>query len=135
MFSGKSEELMRRLRRVGYARKSAILIEHALHRIDQQERDIAATDRLDRSQRAVILDGSGAVDFAAHAGGIDQTHAMIVVHEDRIDRIARRAGHVAYNRTLFPENRVEQRGLADVGLSDKRDRNLILGLDEASVGR
>ena len=30
MFSGKSEELMRRLRRVGYARKSAILIKPAI---------------------------------------------------------------------------------------------------------
>ena len=30
MFSGKSEELMRRLRRVGYARKSAILIKPAV---------------------------------------------------------------------------------------------------------
>ena len=30
MFSGKSEELMRRLRRVGYARKSAILVKPAI---------------------------------------------------------------------------------------------------------
>jgi thymidine kinase len=30
MFSGKSEELMRRLRRAGYARKSAILIKPAI---------------------------------------------------------------------------------------------------------
>ena len=30
MFSGKSEELMRRLRRVGYARKTAILVKPAI---------------------------------------------------------------------------------------------------------
>src|SRR3954463_4344105 len=30
MFSGKSEELMRRLRRVGYARKHAILVQPAI---------------------------------------------------------------------------------------------------------
>jgi hypothetical protein len=30
MFSGKSEELMRRLRRVGYARKHAILVKPAI---------------------------------------------------------------------------------------------------------
>src|SRR5215467_13666157 len=72
MFSGKSEELMRRLRRVGYARKTAILIKPAID--DRYSVDEVVSHEGQRMAARVVKTPSAILELAADADvvGVDE---------------------------------------------------------------
>ncbi len=57
----------------------------------------------------------------AHAGGVDQRVVAAAAIEVEVERIARRARLVEGDDALLAEQRVDQRGLADVRAADDRD--------------
>ena len=72
MFSGKSEELMRRLRRVGYARKSAILLKPAID--DRYSVDEVVSHQGQRMAARVVRTPDAILQFAAGCDvvGVDE---------------------------------------------------------------
>src|SRR5581483_10648995 len=56
--------------------------------------------------------------LAAEAGGVDQLERAAVALEHGVDCVAGRAGHVGDDRPLDPDQRVEERRLADVGAAE-----------------
>jgi len=72
MFSGKSEELMRRLRRVGYARKSAILIKPAVD--DRYSVDEVVSHEGQRMAARVVRKPEAILELAAGCDviGVDE---------------------------------------------------------------
>jgi thymidine kinase len=72
MFSGKSEELMRRLRRVGYARKTAILVKPAID--DRYSVDEVVSHEGRRMAARVVRTPEAIVQLAAGADvvGVDE---------------------------------------------------------------
>ena len=72
MFSGKSEELMRRLRRVGYARKSAILVKPAID--DRYSVDEVVSHEGQRMAARVVRTPEAILQLAAGADvvGVDE---------------------------------------------------------------
>src|ERR1700722_606806 len=59
--------------------------------------------------------------FAANAGGVDEAEAASVVLEDFVDGVARGAGYGRDDGAVGRGERVQQRGLADVGVTDDGD--------------
>ena len=55
--------------------------------------------------------------------------------KQRVDRVARRAGNVGDDGALLAQQRVEERGLADVGLADERQREFRSRLGGAGLRR
>jgi thymidine kinase len=90
MFSGKSEELMRRLRRVGYARKHAILVKPAID--DRYSVDEVVSHEGRRMAARVVRTPDAIVKLAADADvvGVDEgqflDESLIDVCEDLIVR-------------------------------------------------
>jgi thymidine kinase len=72
MFSGKSEELMRRLRRVGYARKTAILVKPAID--DRYSVDEVVSHEGQRMAARVVRTPEAILQLAANADvvGVDE---------------------------------------------------------------
>ena len=98
-----------------------VLLGHAVLRVDEQQRHIAAADGGNRPQHAVTLQRlvlHGAL--AAHARGVDDVVLRAVDGEERVDRVARRAGNVGYHRAFAADQPIHQRRLADVRAADNR---------------
>ncbi len=76
MFSGKSEELIRRLRRVGYARKSAILFKPAID--DRYSLDEVVSHEGQRMAARVVRDSSRIFELAAghDVVGVDEAQFL-----------------------------------------------------------
>ena len=107
------------------AGQTPVLRGDADHRIEDEQRDVAARDRFERTQRRVIFDRPMRFGLLAHAGGVDQANGAVMPVQERVDRVARRARNVGDDGALFAEQRVEQRTLADVGAADDRERELV----------
>jgi len=73
MFSGKSEELMRRLRRVGYARKTAILVKPAID--DRYSVDEVVSHEGQRMAARVVRTPEAIMQLAAGADVVGVTRA------------------------------------------------------------
>ena len=90
MFSGKSEELMRRLRRVGYARKHAILVKPAID--DRYSVDEVVSHEGQRMAAGVVRTSAAILQLAAGADvvGVDEGQflddSLIDVCEELIER-------------------------------------------------
>jgi thymidine kinase len=90
MFSGKSEELMRRLRRVGYARKSAILIKPAID--DRYSVNEVVSHEGQRMAARVVRKPEAILELAAGCDvvGVDEGQflddSLIGVCEELIER-------------------------------------------------
>ena len=90
MFSGKSEELMRRLRRVGYARKHAILVKPAID--DRYSVDEVVSHEGQRMAARVVSAPDAILQLAAGADvvGVDEGQflddSLIDVCEELIER-------------------------------------------------
>ncbi len=70
----------------------------------------------------VVADGPGDLAAAAQPGGVDQHDVAPVELELGVDRVAGGSGALGDDHPLGAEQRVQQRGLADVGPPDDRDR-------------
>ncbi len=77
----------------------------------------------------VVADGPGDLASAPQPGRVHQHHVAPVEHDLGVDRVAGRAGAVGDDHPLGPQQRVQQRGLADVRPAEDRDaRRCVLGL-------
>src|SRR6185312_11233854 len=83
-----------------HAGETAVLRGRSRQAVEQQERDVAASDRAERAQRRVVLDRAAGRDFLADAGGVDEPDRVIFVREDSVDRVARRPGNRRNDRAL-----------------------------------
>ena len=61
-------------------------------------------------------------------GRVDDAEAAAMPRQQRVDRVARRARHVADQHALLPQQPVDQRRLADVRPADDGDARLSSGL-------
>jgi hypothetical protein len=83
--------------------------------VDHQDRDVRPVEGVQAAQHRVGFEprlGAGAL---AHAGRVDEAYQPDARLDDRVDRVARRAGHVVHDGALLADELVEERGLADVG--------------------
>ncbi len=117
------------------ARKMRILLRDSLLGVEYQHDDIGILDRLQRLDHREFLDGFEHLAAAAHAGGVDQRVPASVALEIDVDRVARRPWLVECDHPFFPEQRVDERRLADVGSTDDRDPNGLLAGLRACVVR
>ena len=76
----------------------------------------------ERAHEAVVLGRLVDAALAPQSGGVDEAQRPVVGLDHRVDRVARRAGHVVHDRSLLPHDPVEERRLADVRPADDRDR-------------
>ena len=106
------------------ARDVGVLGGESLDGVDDEDRDVGAADRLQRTERREALRGRTAGDLAAapDAGGVDEDDLAPAPLQRRVDRVAGRAGHLADDRPVLPEEGVEERRLADVRAADEGDR-------------
>ena len=99
-----------------------ILLDHALARVDQDERDVRPLGCLERAQLGVVLDPLPLLPLAAQAGRVDEHERRVVVApEHGVDRVARRARDVRHDHALTSHERVQERRLADVRPPEDRD--------------
>ena len=111
-------------RAVGLARDvgdGEILVDDALRRVDEDERDVGALRRLERAQLRVVLDALPVAALAAQAGGVDEHERAVAALEHRVDRVARRAGDLRDDHALAAEQLVHEARLADVRAAEDRD--------------
>ena len=96
----------------------------SLDGVDDEDRHVGAADRLQRPERREALRGRSAGDLAPapDARGVDEDDLAPAPLQRRVDRVAGRAGHLADDRPVLPEKRVEERRLADVRAADEGDR-------------
>jgi hypothetical protein len=104
-----------------------ILLDDALRRVDQDERDVGPLRRVQRSQLGVVLDALTVAALAPHPRRVDEHERPLVALEDGVDRVARRAGRLGDDHALAAEDRVQQRRLADVRPAEDRDADRRLG--------
>jgi hypothetical protein len=64
--------------------------------------------------------------LAPDPGGVDQDERAVVAPKDGVDRVARRPRHVRDDHPLPPEQRVQERRLADVRAAEDRDSHRVL---------
>ena len=89
---------------------------------------------LQRAHEAVVLGRLVDPALAAHAGGVDEAQRPVVGLDDRVDRVAGRAGQVVHDRAVVADEPVEQRRLADVGAADDRDREDAVAVVAVAAG-
>ena len=116
----------RALRLASNIRDREVLIHDALARVDQDERDVRALRRLERAELRVVLDPLTLLALAAQPGRVDENEGRLVAAEHRVDRVAGRPGHLGDDDALAPDERVQERRLADVRPAEDRDPDGLL---------
>ena len=92
--------------------EALVLVGDALGRVDHQQGDVGAVDRLERPDERVVLGALVDLRLAAHPGRVDEADRAVRRVHDRVDRVAGGAGHVVDHRPVLTDEPVEQRGLA-----------------------
>ena len=103
-----------------------ILVDEALARVDEHERDVGALGGRERAQLRVVLDPLALLALAAEPGGVDEHEGAVAALEHGVDRVARRAGHLGDDHALLAEQRVQEARLADVRPAEDRDADRLL---------
>ena len=85
-------------------------------RVGDNQSQIGALDFRPRSRDADLLDG---VVRLAQACRIDDVQRNAIDLDAASDRIARCSGNGGHDRTILPDELIEQTGLASIGLSDQ----------------
>ena len=101
--------------------EALVLVGDALGGVDDEQGDVGLVDRGQGPHDREVLGAVVDLAAAAHAGGVDEADRPVVGVHDRVDRVARGAGHVVHHGAVVADEAVEQRGLADVGPADDRD--------------
>ena len=110
---------------MGDAGDLLILFGNAFRRVDHQQRYVAALDGGDSPYDGELLHVVRHLAAAADAGGIDQRVLDAILLERRIDGIPGGAGNVAHDHPLLTHERVDDGGLAHVGLADDGDLDVV----------
>ena len=74
---------------------------------------------------AFELTGAGDLPSAPNARRIDNPEFPPMPAEERIDAVSRGPGHLADDRSLFPQQSIQKGGLADIGAADDCDRDFL----------
>ena len=78
-----------------------------------------------RPQLAVVLDALAVLALAADTGRIDQANAAVAALEAGVDGVAGRPRLVGDDHPRAAQDRVQQRGLADIGTAEDRDADVV----------
>ncbi len=105
-------------------------------RVDHESDDVGVRDRLlgERDADHFHLAASPHASRPPHAGGIHDAKPPPMPDHRHVDRVARRARHLADQHALFPQQPVDERGLPDVRTPDDGDSGLLSGSRESGVG-
>jgi hypothetical protein len=104
-----------------HVRDRQVLVDHALARIDEHERNVRALGGGERPQLRVVLDPLPLAALAAKARGVDEDELPVTAAEDCVYGVARRARLVGDDHALLAEQRIQQARLADVRSPEDRD--------------
>ncbi len=122
---------------VGFAGDRRLAIAGALGGVDDEHGDVRPR------HRALGQDDAHRLDLPAdrhaagppHARRVDDPKRALVPLQHHVDRVARRARHLAHHHALFAQQAVDERRLPDVRPADDGDRRLVLrGLGGRAVG-
>ena len=83
----------------GEAGQAPVLRGHARHRVEDEQRDVAARDRFKRAQRRVVRDRAVGFGLFVHARRVDQAQRAIAAH----------AAACRWHRASCPEGRKRAR--------------------------
>ena len=103
-------------------RNARVLLGHAVLRVDEHQRHIAATDRRKGSDNAVTLQRFVLnLALSADACRVDDDEILAVIGKGRVNGIARGARNIGNHHAFLVENAVGQRGFAHIGAADHGD--------------
>ena len=102
------------------------VLDDALARVDEDERDVGALGRLEGAQLRVVLDSLALLPLAADARGVDEHERLVAALEHRVDRVAGRARLLGDDHALLAEQRVQQARLAHVRAPENGDADRLL---------
>ena len=97
-----------------------VLGQHPCRSIDHEEHRVSPLHRADPSQQAVALEPVAARRLAPDPCSVDEHHRHSVVQQLGVDRIPGRAGRGTHQRALVAQQRIQQRGLADIRAAHDR---------------
>ena len=121
-------------RLAGEVRDRLVLLDDALARVDEDERDVGPLGGLQRSQLRVVLDPLTLLALAPNARCVDEHEGSLAALQNGVDRVAGRAGLLGDDHALLSDQRVEQARLADVRTAEDRDADRLLsGLRRAAA--
>jgi hypothetical protein len=104
-----------------------LLAREALDGVDHQHDDVGAADRLDGAPDRRALERVLHLAAAADAGGVDEHVARAADVEQRIERVAGRAGGRVDDGALEAEQSGSERRLAGVRTADDGDADGVVG--------
>ena len=110
-----------------------VLLDDPLRGVEEDERDVGALGRLQRPQLGVVLDPLPLLAAAPQAGGVDEDEGRLAALQHRVDRVARRAGHLGDDHALAADEPVEERRLADVRAPEDRDADRLVPIATSLV--
>ena len=116
----------RALRLARHVRDREVLVDDALARVHEHERDVGALGGLERAELRVVLDPLTLPALPAQAGGVDEHEGRLVATQHGIDRVPGRAGNLGHDHPLAPHERVQERRLPDVRSPEDRDLDRLL---------
>ena len=106
---------------MGNAGHLRILLGHTFHRIDDQDCNIAAVNRRNRTDNAETLEIFFDLALTAQPCRIDEDIFMSVDLHLGIDRITRGTCDIGNDHAVLTCDPVDDRGLADIRLTDDSD--------------
>ena len=106
---------------VHVAADGRVHVAQAFGRVQDQQRDVRAIDRLSRKDDADVVDVLLQETRLPDARGVHEQVAVPVAHQQAVHRVARRARDRRDHRALLAQEPVQQRGLANVGPADEGD--------------
>jgi hypothetical protein len=119
---------------VGEGGHLGVLLRDALRGVEQQQRDVAAIEALERGDHRELLQAQRDGALTPDARGVDEQVLLAVAHHQRVHRVARGAGHVGHEVAVLAEDAVDQRRLAHVRAADHRHADRTGGRDLLDVG-
>ena len=99
-----------------------ILIDDALTRIDEKQRDVRTLQRIEGLDHREFLDCFRDPAFAPNARGVDDDIVHPITGKRHRDRVSGRARLIEYDLPRLTEKRIDERRFADVRTAHHRDR-------------
>ncbi len=103
-----------------------VLLGDILLGIEQQHHHVGVRDRLQRLDHRELLDRFEHLAALAQASRVNQRVRLAATLELHIDGVARGTRHVEGNHTLFADQGVHERGLANVRATNNGDLDAVL---------